>query len=140
MELVNDLHAWRPVEGPRELPRESERAVLSEALESLTLLLAPFAPHMAEEVRERLGYRESVYRAEWPDYDSAVAAEDSITLVVQVNGKLRDRITVPAGSADETLKAAALESPKVKAMLEDQQVKQVFVVRGKLVNIVLTSK
>jgi leucyl-tRNA synthetase len=134
MELVNDLYTYRqPTEGAA---APASPAVVSEALENLVLLLAPFAPHTAEELWERLGHSTSTYHAAWPTFDPAVAAADEITLVVQINGKLRDRLTVPADLPNDALQAAALASPRVKEFLDGQQVKKVVVVPGKLVNIV----
>src|SRR5205823_7768886 len=90
MELVNDLYAYHPV-GDSASSAAANPVILSEALENLVLLLAPFAPHMGDELWERLDKTGSTYHATWPTFDAAVAAEDEITLVVQVNGKLRDR-------------------------------------------------
>jgi leucyl-tRNA synthetase len=135
MELVNELYAYgTSADASR---GAAKRAVVSEAQENLVLLLAPFAPHLADEVWERLGKSGSTYHAVWPAFDPAIAAEDEITLVVQVNGKLRDRLTVPAGTPDELLKEKALASPKVAELLNGQPVRKVIVVPKKLVNIVM---
>jgi leucyl-tRNA synthetase len=135
MELVNDLYAYRPVEG--ECARSADPVVLSEALENLVLMLAPFTPHLCDEVWERMGKSKTTYEAKWPDYDPIIAAQEEFTLVVQVNGKLRDRIQVPAGSDSETLKQIALASSKVQEMLNGKQIRNVIVVPGKLVNVVI---
>ena len=135
MELVNELYAYRPA-GDGAAPA-AQPAVISEALENLVLLLAPFAPHVADELWERLGKSGSTYRAAWPAFDPAVAAEDEITLVVQVNGKLRDRLTVPADTPAAALEQHALASPKVQALLNGKEVRNVVVVPGRLVNIVV---
>jgi leucyl-tRNA synthetase len=132
MELVNELYAYRPADSAAGHP-----AVVSEALENLILLLAPFAPHLADELWERLGKSGSTYNATWPSFDAAVAAEDEITLVVQINGKVRDRLTVPAGLSEDSLRDHALASTRVQEMLNGQQVRKVIVVPGKLVNIVV---
>jgi leucyl-tRNA synthetase len=133
MELMNELYAYRPIDGSG----EPNTAVLSEALENLVLLLAPFAPHVADELWQRLGKSGSTYNATWPTFDAAVAAEDEITLVVQINGKVRDRLTVPAGLSEDTLREHALASSRVQELLNGQQVRKVIVVPGKLVNIVV---
>jgi leucyl-tRNA synthetase len=132
MELVNELYAYRQVDSAAGHP-----AVVSEALKTLVLLLAPFAPHLADELWERLGKSGSTYNATWPSFDAAVAAEDEITLVVQINGKVRDRLTVPAGLSEDSLRDHALASTRVQEMLNGQQVRKVIVVPGKLVNIVV---
>jgi leucyl-tRNA synthetase len=135
MELVNELYAYRTVSDGAASSADS--AVVSEALETLVLLLAPFAPHLAEELWARLGKTGSTYHAAWPTFDAAVAAADEITLVVQVNGKLRDRLTLPADTPAEALQQHALASAKVQAALDGKQVRKVVVVPGKLVNIVV---
>jgi leucyl-tRNA synthetase len=136
MELVNDLYAYRPV-GDGTASAAANPVILSEALESLVLLLAPFAPHMGDELWECLGKTGSTYHATWPTFDAAVAAEDEITLVIQVNGKLRDRLTVPAASSGEELERHALASPRVQELLDGKQIRKVVIVPGKLVNIVI---
>jgi leucyl-tRNA synthetase len=137
MELVNDLYVSCPIApSPR---RPVAPSVLSEALETLTLLLAPFAPHMADELWERMGKAGSTYHAAWPAFDPAVAAEEEITLVVQVNGRVRDRLTVPADASDDLLKQQALASTRVTETLAGRTIRNVVVVPGKLVNIVTDS-
>ena len=108
-----------------------------EAAATLALLLAPFAPHIADELWERLGNSGAfLFHGPWPSFDPAVAAEEEITLVVQVNGKLRDRITVPADADNAALEAAARSSDKVQEIIAGQTIRKVIVVPGKLVNIV----
>ncbi|GAB4460121.1 MAG: leucine--tRNA ligase [Armatimonadaceae bacterium] len=115
----------------------AESPAVHEAAETLVKLLAPMAPHIADELWERLGYTERfVYNEPWSTADPAVAAEEEITLVVQVNGKLRDRLTVPADADNATLEAAALASDKVQEHTSGLTVRKVIVVPGKLVNIV----
>ena len=131
MELVNEMSA--PAEehgcGP-------ERAVRSEALEALVKLLHPLAPHLTEELWERMGHGESIYLASWPTWDEEVAKEPEITLVVQVNGKVRDRMVTAADTGEQELRELALSSPRVSGFLEGKTIRQVIVVPGKLVNIV----
>ena len=109
----------------------------AEAQDVLLRLMAPITPHIAEELWERLGKEYSVHTQPWPQADEAAAREDEITLVVQVNGKLRDRITVPAGLSEADAKELALASESVRKALAGKEPKQVIVVKGKLVNVVV---
>jgi leucyl-tRNA synthetase len=110
-----------------------------ETLEIYLKMLAPVAPHIAEELWEKLRGdtgQGSIHLQPWPEVDEKAAAAEEITLVVQVNGKLRDRITVPAGIADDEARRLALESEGARKFLEGKAVRQVIVVPGRLVNIV----
>ncbi len=109
--------------------------VWGEALESLLLMLAPVAPHMTEELWRR-SHEGSIHAAAWPTFDEEAAAEDTIRLVVQVNGKVRDQIDVPADSNDADLEATALASPRVAEWTDGKTVRKVIVVPGRLVNVV----
>lgn len=116
---------------------EGRRDLLAWALRQLTLLLSPMAPHMAEEIwREIIGHGESVLKTPWPAFNEAVIAQDSVVLVVQINGKVKDRIAVSADMSEEDVKALVLESELVRRNLEGRQAKKVVYVPGKLVNIV----
>jgi leucyl-tRNA synthetase len=106
------------------------------ACDVLIRLLAPFAPYIAEELWARRGGAFSVHRQPWPEYDPQLAADETVTLVVQVNGKVRDRITVPAGMPDDEARRLALESQRVQAYVKGQP-RKVIVVQGRLVNIVV---
>lgn len=108
-----------------------------EALESLILLLAPAAPHTADELWECLGKEGFTFTAAWPTFDAALAAEDTVTVAVQVNGKLRDTLEMPAGASNDELEKAALASAKVAAHTDGKTVRKVIVVPGKLVNVVV---
>jgi leucyl-tRNA synthetase len=108
-----------------------------EAKDVYLRLLAPVAPHIAEELWAQSGKPYSIHQQSWPVADEVAAREDEITLVVQVNGKLRDRINVPAGISEADAKTRALASEAVAKALEGKQPKQVIVVKGKLVNIVV---
>ena len=111
-----------------------------EVLESagtLAQLIAPLAPHLAEELwRERLGHAESVFASTWPVWDEELARLDEVTLIVQVDGKVRDRITVPADAGEDRCRELALESTRVKSSLDGRAVERVIVRPPKLVNIV----
>jgi leucyl-tRNA synthetase len=106
------------------------------ALRTLMLMLAPFAPHLAEELWERAGQPYSVHRQAWPAWDAEAVREDTVTLVLQVNGRVRDRVQVPAGTDEARLKETALASEKVRRFIDGMQIQDVIVVRGKLVNVV----
>jgi leucyl-tRNA synthetase len=115
---------------------EAEQAAWSEALSAFIRVLAPAAPHTADEMWSGLGYEEFTLNESWPAAIEALAAEDEVTVAVQVNGKLRDTITLPAGLGNEELEQHALASEKVKAHLDGKTVRKVIVIPGKLVNVV----
>ncbi len=127
MELINELYAYRPVEGDA-AQGGADPAVLSEALEGLVLLMAPFTPHVADELWERMGREGTTYEATWPGFDAAVAAEDRVTMVVQVNGKVRGRVEVEAGLPEGEMKRVALEIDNVKRFLDGKTPKKVIVI------------
>jgi len=123
MELANALQHAR---GPSR----------AEAAEKLILLLAPFAPYITEELWERRGGSGSVHQQSWPTFDPALAAADQVTLVIQVDGKLRDRVTAPAGLPQLAAEQMALSSGKAKAALDGREVDRIVFVQDRLVNIV----
>ncbi|MHB8051490.1 MAG: leucine--tRNA ligase [Coriobacteriia bacterium] len=133
MELLNAAGDYR-----RTVSDDARDGALErEVAETLTLLIAPYAPHMAEELwREVLGHDGSVHREAWATFDAALAAADEIEIVVQVNGKVRGKVTVAADADEETVRAAALAVPKVAEQLEGLTVRKVVVVPGKLVSVV----
>ncbi len=133
MELVNAIYL---VERPAKEDVEA-LSVIREALEAAVVLLAPIVPHIAEELWQILGHKTAVCDASWPEFNEAIASEEEITIVIQINGKLRSRMTVPVGENAEKIKADALADVKIKALLEDVSVKKVIYVPNKLVNIVV---
>ncbi len=135
MELTNELSGLRN-ELLNRLPDVEEQRFISECVEVLPLLFSPIAPHLAEEMWELLGHGESIYREAWPKVDEAAAVEEMVTVVVQVNGRLRERLNVAVGTDDVELQRLALQSEKVAAEIAGRQVRKVIVVPGKLVNIV----
>ncbi|WP_129629025.1 leucine--tRNA ligase [Candidatus Oscillochloris fontis] len=108
-----------------------------EAIHTLMLLIAPVAPHIAEELWMRTGHSYSVHQQTWPTPDPALAAEDEIEVVLQVNGKVRDKLTVPVGASEEELRALAMASERVNSYVGDKSIRKVIVVPGKLVNVVV---
>lgn len=109
----------------------------NEVVETFLLLLAPVAPHITEELWAQRGKPYSVHQQAWPVYDPEIAKEEMITLVVQINGKVRDRVEVPASISDDEAKQAALSSTKVQEWLNGNAPRQIIVVPGRLINIVL---
>jgi leucyl-tRNA synthetase len=106
------------------------------AVEKLLLLMAPMAPHMAEELWESTGHSFSIHQQSWPKWDADLAADEVITLVVQVNGRLRDRIQVSASVTEDEAKEVALHSERVQSYTTDKSIVRVIYVPGKLINIV----
>jgi leucyl-tRNA synthetase len=131
MELVNALYAFEEKAGPNSTP------VVREAIEALVRMLSPFAPHMCEELWEMLGYRDGLMNAAWPEFNADVAKAEEIVIPVQVNGKVRSRLTVPAESSEKELEQLALADPAVMAHLAGKQVKKVVVAKGRLVSLVV---
>ncbi len=133
MEWTNAMY-----EAANALPAGTRSAALDEALEYFVLALAPFAPHLADELwTAGLGQSAFLYRHPWPQADPEVAKNDEITLVVQISGKVRDKITAPADLDQAALEVLALASPKVVEALAGNAPKKVIVVPGKLVNVVV---
>ena len=110
---------------------------LADVQRNLVLLLEPFAPYLAGELWEVLGEKSNLLRQPWPVFDPALAKEDEIEYVVQVNGKIRARLSVPADSPEDFVRERALADEKVKAAIEGKQMVKLIVVPGKLVNIVV---
>lgn len=133
MELVNQIYAVQD-----KASREAAYwPVMREAVEAVVLLLSPMAPHIAEELWERLGKAPSVAKVPWPAWREEALQAEEILVVVQVNGKLRGRLTVPADISNEELEKAALADAKVQSFLEGKPIRKVIVVPKKLVNIVV---
>jgi leucyl-tRNA synthetase len=135
MEVVNSSYDYR-----REVPEDRrDKAVVREGLEMTTRALAPFAPHLAEEIwREVLCHEESVHVQPWPAYDEAAIEVDEVEYAVQVNGKVRARVTVPADLPEAGIRDLALSQENVASHLEGKTVEKVVVVRGRLVSVVAT--
>src|SRR5882672_10468766 len=133
MELVNDLYAF----GDAGAAPPQSVAVVREAIEALIRMLSPFAPHMCEELWEMIGHREGLMKAVWPEFNAEVAKAEEIVIPVQVNGKVRSRLTVPAESSEKELEQLALADPAVMAHLAGKQVKKVVVAKGRLVSLVV---
>jgi len=132
MELVNAMYQYREVpEVDRDL------GVMKEAVETLVVLLAPFAPHIAEELWEVIGHAGSVHSMPWPAYEPGAIQEDEVTIVVQINGKVRERMLVPANIKPDEMKELVLQQERVQELIAGKQVVKVIPVPGKLINIVI---
>jgi leucyl-tRNA synthetase len=116
---------------------QEDKSVFSFAVLTFLRLLAPVLPHMTEEIYEGLGGTTSVHTLEWPKYEENLAKTSTITLVAQINGKVKDRIEVDAESSKEELEKTALNSEKIKELTAGKEIVKVIVVPGKLVNIVV---
>jgi leucyl-tRNA synthetase len=138
MELVNALYAFDAE--PADRTGAAERtALLREAVETVVLVLGPFCPHVCEELWERLGHTESVFRQRWPEADPAALKRDEVTVVVQVDGKVRSRLTIEVDAAEDRVQGLALADDKVQPWLRDRAVERVVVVPNRLVNVVTRS-
>ena len=132
MELVNTMSAME-----QENKTADWRGVMRFAMESVTRLLAPIVPHFAEELWEALGHKSSIILASWPSYREDALLKDELVIVIQVNGKLRSRISVDADVDEDTLKAMALADERAKKFINTKDIKKIVVVKKKLVNIVV---
>ena len=138
MELVNELYLAEDRVARAPSPAGLTAApLLAEAQRNLVLLLAPFAPYLAHELWEMLGEKGSLLRQPWPQYDPELAKEEEIEVPVQVNGKLRNVVVVPAGATGDAIREAAQSDEKIKSIIAGKQIVKVIVVPGKLVNIVV---
>jgi leucyl-tRNA synthetase len=137
MELTNEIYAFdQAVEKSGDIS-DSDVAVAREAFEALIPMLAPFAPHISEELWQSFGHKETLARATWPSFSPELAREEEIEVAVQVNGKLRSRIFVGADAGDDDLRVAALADEKVRASTDSREIVRVVVVPKKLVNVVV---
>ncbi|HEW81175.1 MAG TPA: leucine--tRNA ligase, partial [Nitrospirae bacterium] len=130
MELINEAYAFRQA-------GDLDPDVLRFCIKQAILLISPFAPHVAEELWRAIGEVGSVFNEKWPVWDEDIAKEDEIQLVVQINGKVRAKLMVPAGLDDETLKEKAFAEQKIREQINGKPPRKVIVVKGRLVNIVV---
>ena len=130
MELLNDINRF-------EVESESDARVIREALESVVVLLSPIVPHITHELWSVLGHRDSLVDRSWPVADEAALKRETVEIVVQVNGKLRGRVTVAAGADQATCESAARSDENVSRFIEDKTIRKVILVPDKLLNIVV---
>jgi leucyl-tRNA synthetase len=150
MELVNELYAFSEQTETGAPARHSSAAtqttvlerpgtivVVTEAVDALVRMISPFAPHTGEELWEMLGHKGGLSASTWPAFDAEVAKADEIVVAVQINGKVRSRLTVPAEISEQELETRALADAAVKAHTQGKTIRKVVVVKGKLVSIVV---
>ncbi len=133
MEMVNEMYDYTA----GGVSTDRQRTVLRSAIDALTLLISPFAPHFAEELWASMGHPAHIANEPWPQHDPEAIIASEVTIIVQVNGKVRSKLTLPAGTSDKDAEAAALADPKVKEFTRGNPPKKVIVVQGKLVNVVV---
>ena len=133
MELVNHLYHFKDWKEKQDTIDSAP--VIRESMEALILTLWPFAPHIAEEMAELLNFSET--EKPWPLYNEGLTQTDEILIVLQVNGKVRQKLQIEAGISDEDLKSLALGDPKIQEWTQDKEIKKVIIVPKKLVNIVV---
>jgi leucyl-tRNA synthetase len=132
MELVNELYRYTG-----EIKKENQNTrLLKEVFKNMILLIAPFAPHLAEELWQKIGEKASIFKKKWPLYDQKVLERDIITWVIQINGKIRERAEANKKMKKEELEQFALKTGRIPELLKEKQVKKVIIVPGKLINIV----
>jgi leucyl-tRNA synthetase len=130
MELVNDLSSLEP-------KTEDYLNTFRFSIETLMLLLSPFSPHISEELWESIGNKKSIFEQEWPSWDENIAKEEEIELVIQINGKVKAKIMIAVGQTDDEVRGKALDEPRIQEIIKGKTLKKVFIVKGKLVNIVI---
>jgi leucyl-tRNA synthetase len=148
MELVNELYDFSestahgvPTRGDApagRIERPQTIAALREAIDALIVMISPFAPHMAEELWQMLGHPDTLAAAKWPSFDAAVAKAAEVVVPVQVNGKLRARITAPADASEDQLRELALADSAVKVHTSGKTIRKVVVAKGPLVSVVVS--
>jgi leucyl-tRNA synthetase len=131
MELVNQMYLAACGGKKRTSP------AIKEAAKTVIVLLSPFIPHVCEELWQRIGEKGSVFKAEWPAFDKEAVKTETVEVVIQVSGKVRGRLMVPADASEEEIKKAALNEDGVKRWLENKAVKKFIIVPQKLINIVV---
>jgi leucyl-tRNA synthetase len=129
MEMVNEMYRYK--EG------EVNEGLFAEAIRCLIIMLAPFVPHVTEEMWDHLGYEGSVHDQQWPEYDESALVKDTVEIVVQINGKIKEKINIAGDLSRDEMQAAAMEDEKVKVLVDGKNVVKVIAVPNKLINIVI---
>jgi len=141
MELVNAVYAFESASaaGDGAVAAAERAALLREAVETILLLLGPFSPHVTEELWAQLGHDTSLFKQSWPVVDTAALVRKEVTVILQVDGKVRSRLTVDIGAPEATIQQLALADAKVQPWLQGRAVERVVVVPNRLVNVVTRS-
>ena len=129
MEMVNEMYRYK--EG------DVNAGLYAAAIKNLIIILAPFVPHVTEEMWEHLGYGGSVHEQSWPEYDESALVKDTVEIVVQINGKIKEKINIAGDLSREEMEKIAMENDKVKGLTDGKNVVKVIAVPGKLINIVV---
>jgi leucyl-tRNA synthetase len=130
MEMVNEIYRYKEIEQPN-------LGLLKKAAENLILILSPFTPHICEEMWEYTGHKSTVYLEKWPAYDEAALVKDSIEIVIQLNGKVKDKLEVANGLSREQLEETVMGTDKVKTLISGKEIVKIVAVPNKLFNIVI---
>ncbi len=129
MEMVNEMYRYK--EG------DVNEGLYGTAVKNLVIMMAPFTPHVAEEMWEHLGFEGSVHDQKWPEYDEEALVKDTVEIVVQLNGKIKEKLNIAGGLSREEMEKTAMEEEKVKELIKDKNVVKVIPVPDKLINIVV---
>lgn len=130
MELVNELYRYKEL-------KEANQAFMKKTIDTLVTILSPFTPHICEEMWQQMGHSDTLTSVPWPVYDEKALVRDTVEIVVQVNGKVKEKINVANNLSKEDLEKTALSCDVVKALTEGQNVVKVIAVPNRLVNIVI---
>ena len=130
MELVNDMYKYKTTP-------DFNLPLFNKAIENLVTVLNPFVPHITEEMWSELGHTDRLYDIQWPEYDEKALVKDEVEVIVQINGKLKDKLHLPNNTEKEVAEAAARELDKVKTSLEGVEIVKTIVVPNKIVNFVV---
>ena len=130
MELVNEMYRYKELE-------DINLGLLADATDKLVRMLAPFVPHIAEEMWQGLGHAESIYTAPWPEYEQSALMKDTLEVVLQINGKVREHIEVQAGLSKDEFEIVVMNNDHVKSVLEGKEILKIIAVPDKLLNVVV---
>ena len=137
MEWVNHLYHFKEWEKKQSETKDDIKSVIREVMETLILTLSPFAPHIAQEMAVEMNFSDTLDEKKWPLYKENLTQTDEILIVLQVNGKVRQKIHVASEVSDEDLKLLSLNEPRIQEWIQDKEIKKVIIVPKKLVNIVV---
>ena len=130
MELVNDMYKYAA--NP-----DINKLLYNKAIETLLIVLNPFTPHITEELWNKLGHEDRLYNHAWPTFDESALIKNNVEVIIQINGKIKDKVSLPNNSEKEVMKKAAMDSEKIKSAIEGHEIVKVIVVPNKIVNFVI---